>query len=158
MCIRDRAEAVVLGYISGDAAALYDQGITSSFEYLGVPNADAAAMTYYSQPGNTQANFATATTVLDKQAIILRQKWAALNSINSFSAYADYRKFDYLHTGNAPYPGPLGDTPLSYSPYIDVAKIPLRWQYPTSEYSRNPDNVGAEGTIDQQVNKIWWMQ
>ncbi|HEY5406851.1 MAG TPA: SusD/RagB family nutrient-binding outer membrane lipoprotein [Ginsengibacter sp.] len=153
-----QAEAAVLGYISDDAAALYEQGVTSSFEYLGVPGADAAAMTYYSQSGNTDVNFATATTVLAKQAIILRQKWAALNSINSFSAYADYRKFDYLHTGNFPYPGPLGDNPLSVSPYIDVAKIPTRYLYPTSEYSRNPDNVGAEGTIDQQVNKIWWMQ
>lgn len=155
-----QAEATVLGYINApaDAVTLYQQGIKSSFEYLGVPNADDTAAVYYNQSGNTQTNFTTATTTLAKQAIILRQKWAALNSINNFSAYADYRKFDYLHTGNPPYPGPLGDTPLSFSPYIDVAKIPLRWQYPTSEYSRNPDNVGAEGTIDHQVNKIWWMQ
>jgi len=169
-----QAEASVLGYIPGNAQTLYQQGVTASFVYLGAqqdvksivdPTKDSvrldpttSAQNYYSQAGNTQANFATASTTLDKQAIILRQKWAALNSINSFSAYADYRKFDYLHTGNPPYAGPLGDTPLSYSPYIDIAKIPLRWLYPTSEYSRNPDNVSAEGTIDQQVNKIWWMQ
>jgi len=154
-----QAEASVLGYITADAATLYHNGIKSSFEYLGVPNADDTAAVYYSQSGNTQTNFATASTTLAKQALILRQKWAALNSINSFEAYADYRRFNYLHTGSTPpYTGPLGDTPLSYSPYIDVTKIPLRWQYPTSEYSRNPDNVGSEGTIDHQVNKIWWMQ
>lgn len=153
-----QAEAAVLGYIPGDAAALYAQGVTSSFEYLGVPDADNAATTYYSQSDNTQTNFATASTVLDKQTIILRQKWAALNSINSAEAYADYRKFDYLHTGTPPYTGPLGDTPFSFSPYIDIAKIPTRLKYPTSEYSRNPENVGAEGSIDHQVNKIWWMQ
>ncbi len=168
-----QAEAVVLTYIPGDAKALYEQGVTASLyiwcsanvKSVDDPTKDSvrlspetSAQNYYSQSGNTQANFATATTLLAKQAIILRQKWAALNNINSFSAYADYRKFDYLHTGTAPYTGPLGDTPLSYSPYIDIPKIPTRWQYTTSEYSRNPDNVAAEGTIDSQVDKIWWMQ
>ena len=93
-----------------------------------------------------------------KQTIILRQKWAALNSINSFEAYTDYRRFDYLHTGTAPYAGPLGDTPLSLSPFIDIPKIPIRYKYPTSEFSKNPDNVSAQGSIDHQVSKIWWMR
>ena len=90
--------------------------------------------------------------------MILRQKWAALNSVNSFEAWCDYRKFNYLHTGNPPYAGPLGDTPFSVSPYIDIAKIPLRLKYPTSEFSKNSANVTAEGTIDHQVSKIWWIQ
>lgn len=153
-----QAEAVVLGYIPGDAQDLYQQGVTASFEYLGVPDADNAAITYYSQTNNNQANFSTATTDLAKRTIILRQKWAALSSINSFEAYADYRRFDYLHTGNPPYTGPLGDTPLSLSPFIDIKKIPLRYKYPTSEFSKNPDNVAAEGTIDHQVDKIFWMR
>ena len=153
-----QAEAAVLNYIPGDAQALYEQGITESFRYLNVPDFAAAAATYYSQSGNAQVDFSTATTVLAKQAIILRQKWAALNSINSFEAYADYRRFDYLHTGTAPYPGPLGNTPLSVSPFIDIPKIPLRYKYPTSEYSKNPDNVGAEGNIDHQTGKIFWIQ
>ncbi|MEO7767802.1 MAG: SusD/RagB family nutrient-binding outer membrane lipoprotein [Ferruginibacter sp.] len=153
-----QAEAVVLGYIPGDAKALFQQGIVESFRYLGVPGYQSAAVTYYSQAGNTTVDFSTATTVLAKQTIILRQKWAALNSINSFEAYSDYRRFDYLHTGTAPYPGPLGNTPFSASPYIDIAKIPLRYKYPLSEFSKNPENVSAEGTIDHQVNKIWWIR
>lgn len=154
-----QAEAVSLGYIPGDDAALYKQGITESFRYLGVAAYATAFSTWYaSQAGNTQVDYSTATSVLAKQSIILRQKWAALVSINSAESYADYRKFNYLHTGNAPYPGPLGDTPLSFSPYIDIPKIPLRLKYPTSEYSKNPENVNAEGTIDHQTNKIFWMQ
>jgi Starch-binding associating with outer membrane len=172
-----QAEAVVLGYLPGDAKDLYESGVTSSFVYLGarevlkkVPDSNGvvkdsvildpttSATRYYSQAGNTKTNFATANTTLDKQSIILRQKWAALNSVNSTESYNDYRKFDYLHTGAIPYPGPLGGTILSYSPYIDIAKIPTRLKYPTSEYSRNPDNVNAEGNIDHQVDKIWWMQ
>ncbi|MEP6711792.1 MAG: SusD/RagB family nutrient-binding outer membrane lipoprotein [Ferruginibacter sp.] len=153
-----QAEAAVLGYVPGDAQALYQQGITESFRYLGVPSFESAAMAYYSQAGNTQADFTTATTVLAKQTIILRQKWAALTSINSFEAYSDYRRFDYLHTGTPPYTGPLGNTPLSVSPFIDVPKIPLRYKYPTSEYSKNPENVGAEGAIDHQTGKIFWIR
>lgn len=153
-----QAEAVAVGYLSGDAATLYHQGITESFRYLGVSDYANAAMTYYSQTGNTVVDFTTAGTILQKQSIILRQKWAALNSISSFEAYTDYRRFDYLHTGTPPYQGPLGNTPLSVSPYIDIVKIPLRYKYPTSEFSKNPDNVGAEGSIDHQVNKIWWMK
>lgn len=154
-----QAEAVALGYIPGDDAALYQQGIIESFRYLGVASyASTFASWYASQAGNTDVDYSTATSVLAKQTIILRQKWAALISINSAESYGDYRKFDYLHTGTPPYAGPLGNTPLSYSPYIDIPKIPLRLKYPTSEYSKNPENVNAEGTIDHQTNKIWWMQ
>lgn len=154
-----QAEAVAIGYITGDDNLLYKQGIMESMRYLGVPAYADAFDTYYAaNEGNSGVDYATATTLLAKQTIILRQKWAALNNINSFEAYNDYRRFDYLHTGNPPYPGPLGDTPLSASPYIDVPKIPLHWKYPTSEYSRNPDNVNAEGSIDHQANKIWWMK
>lgn len=154
-----QAEGVALGYIPGDDAALYQKGISESFRYLGVASyASTFASWYASQVGNTDVDYSTATSVLAKQSIILRQKWAALVSINSAESYADYRRFDYLHTGNAPYPGPLGNTPLSYSPYIDIPKIPIRLKYPLSEYSKNPENVNAEGTIDHQTNKIWWMQ
>ncbi|MEO7562070.1 MAG: SusD/RagB family nutrient-binding outer membrane lipoprotein [Ferruginibacter sp.] len=153
-----QSEAAVLGYLTGNAQTLYQQGVTESFRYLGVAGFQAAATTYYSQPGNTTTNFALATTVIAKQTIILRQKWAALTSINSFEAYTDYRRFDYLHSGTPPYPGPLGDTPLSLSPFIDIPKIPIRYKYPESEYSKNPENVSLEGPIDHQVNKIWWMR
>ncbi|MGZ3937678.1 MAG: SusD/RagB family nutrient-binding outer membrane lipoprotein [Flavisolibacter sp.] len=150
-----QAEAVALGWLQGDDAALYKSGIKASFNYLGATGFDAW---YAAEAGNSLVDYSTATTVLAKQAIILRQKWAALNNINSTEAYADYRKFDYLHTGSFPYPGPLGDTPFSYSPYIDIMKIPTRLKYPTSEYSKNPENVNAEGTINHQTDKIWWMQ
>lgn len=154
-----QAEAVALTYLPGDDAALYKKGISESFRYLGVPDYANAFTAYYtSEAGNPKVDYSTATTILAKQAIILRQKWAALNSINATESYADYRKFDYLHTGTPPYPGPLGDTPLSFSPYIDIPKIPIHWKYPTSEYSRNPENVGAEGSVDHQTSKIWWMQ
>ena len=150
-----QAEAVVLGYLPGNDATLYQSGISASFSYLG---ASGFAAWYASEAGDPKVDYSTATTVLAKQTIILRQKWAALNNINCMEAYADYRRFDYLHTGSFPYAGPLGDTPFSYSPYIDITKIPIRWKYPTSEYSKNPENVNAQGSIDHQATKVWWMQ
>ena len=93
-----QAEAVALGYLSGDDEALYKDGIQASFVYLGLKATDFDTW-YASQAGNTKVDYSTATTVLAKQTLILRQKWAALNSINSAESYADYRKFDYLHTG-----------------------------------------------------------
>lgn len=154
-----QAEAAALGYIAASDMTLYNNGIMASFKYLGVPDYVNAFNTWYAgQAGNPRVDYATATTVLAKQTIILRQKWAAEVSINSTVSWSDYGKFNYLHTGTAPYPGPLGDTPLSFSPYIDVAKIPLRLKYPASEYSKNPENVNAEGAIDHQTSKIWWMQ
>ncbi|MEO6948101.1 MAG: SusD/RagB family nutrient-binding outer membrane lipoprotein [Ginsengibacter sp.] len=154
-----QAEAAALGYIAGADADLYKSGILASFNYLGVPDYVNAFNTWYtSQAGNPKVDYATATSKLAKQTIILRQKWAAEVSINSTVSYADYRKFNYLHTGTPPYPGPLGDTPFSFSPYIDLAKIPLRLKYPASEYAKNADNVNALGTIDHQTSKIWWMQ
>jgi len=150
-----QAEAIALGYITGDDNDMYQKGISASFDYLGVPG---FATWYASEAGDPAVDYTTATTVLAKQGIILRQKWAALNNINSFESYSDYRKFDYLHSGTPPFAGPLGDTPMSYSPYIDEAKIPIRWKYPTSEYSRNADNVNKEGDVDHQATKVWWMQ
>ncbi len=149
-----QAEAVALGYLTGDDQALYKAGIQASFNYLGVT--DDFDTWYASEAGNTKVDYTTAATTLAKQSIILRQKWAALISINNFESYDDYRKFDYLHSGTPPFSGPLGDTPMSASPYIDVAKIPIRWKYPLSEYSKNPDNVPAD--FDQQTSKIFWMQ
>ena len=171
-----QAEAVVLGYITGDDKDLYQKGIEASFLYLfsnySATTTDVgydpltpagfdpqtAAVDYYSQAGNTFADYATAISVLDKQTIIIGQKWAALNSLNSFEAWSDYRRFDYLHTGAAPYTGPLGYLPLTSSPDFDVLKIPIRLKYPTSEFEKNPENVQAEGSIDHQASKIWWMK
>ncbi len=153
-----QAEAVALGYLTGDNMALYHQGIVESFRYYDVPDYQAAAEAYYAQTDKPDVAYPPTGDPLAKQTVILRQKWAALNSINSFEAWCDYRKFNYLHNGNPPYSGPLGDTPFSVSPYIDIAKIPLRLKYPTSEYSKNSANVAAEGTIDHQTSKVWWIQ
>ncbi len=138
-----QAEAALKGWIPGDPKALYQSGVTASFEYLGVPDADAAAEAYYSQPGNPSVNYDAAT---DKLAIIIRQKWAAMNTVTPFEAWADYRR---LHLP--------ADIPLSQSPYVDVPAIPLKIIYPTVEYQTNAKNVPPQAQGAQHTEKIFWI-
>jgi len=141
-----QAEAAIRGWITADAGTLYKAGVTASFEYLGVPDAETAAQTYMNQPGNSKVYWDNNQTFNYKLSLIIRQKWAAMNTVTPFEAWADYRR---LHLP--------ADIPLSQSPYVDVPAIPLRIIYPTVEYTTNPENVAAEGGTDQHTDKIFWM-
>jgi hypothetical protein len=142
----DQAEAILRGWLPGDAQAAYEAGVTASFEYLGVPDADNAAAAYVSQAGNKNTTWAATTSFAEKLALIIRQKWAALNTVTPFEVWADYRR---LHLP--------ADIPLTQNPAFDVLAVPVRILYPTSEYQTNAENVAAEGTINHHTSKIWWM-
>ena len=137
-----QAEAVLRGFISGDAATLYKQGVQASFDYYG--SGDASG--YYSQPGNKNTTYEAATNFQEQLAVIIRQKWASENSTLPVEAYADYRR---LHLP--------ADIPISVSPYLDVPAVPTRILYPSSEYATNATNVAAQGTINHHTSKIFWM-
>lgn len=145
----DQAEAILRGWLPGGdagAKAAYEAGVLASFKYLGVPNATSAAAAYVSQAGNKNTTWAATTSFAEKLALIIRQKWAALNTVTPFEIWADYRR---LHLP--------ADIPLTQNPAYDVLAIPVRILYPTSEYSTNAENVGAQGNINQHTSKIWWM-
>ncbi|MGZ3750454.1 MAG: SusD/RagB family nutrient-binding outer membrane lipoprotein [Mucilaginibacter sp.] len=135
-----QAEAVQRGWISGDPAALYNQGVTSSFEYLGLTAADAS--NYLSNPANAYP--ASANSQI--QAIIT-QKWIAfLNGYDSLEAFSEYRR-----TG---YPA----LPSSVDPGAISSHLPNRLYYPDSEVSANPVAYKADGgdLINPFVSKIFW--
>ena len=145
-----QAEAALRTWLpAANAQTYYQNGVQASFTYLGA----GSSTTYVSQVNNKNTNWAATTTFDEKLNLIIRQKWVANNSINSFETWSDWRRFEYLHPG-----GPLGDMPLSISPNIDVPKIPYRYLYPTIEVSTNNDNVVAQGTINHQTSKIFWMR
>jgi len=137
-----QAEAVVRGWISDNAGDLYKNGVQASFDYLGAGDASA----YLSQVGNSNVYWDDAQSSTYKLALIIRQKWAALNTVTSFEAWADYRR---LHLPS--------NIPLSQSPYVDVAAIPLRIVYPTVEYLTNANNVPDQAEEAQHTEKIFWM-
>ncbi len=138
----DQAEAAFRGWITGDPKALYQMAVTESFVNLGVPNATAAAMAYYSQTGVANVNWNTET---DKLNLIITQKWASLNGVNPFEAWADYRRL-----------GLPASIPISKDPNTSIRKIPIRLLYPQSEYNYNAANVKGQGDVSQFTSKLFW--
>ncbi len=143
-----QAEAVERGWMSGDAATLYNMGITASFEYLYTQGgdsqsaADAAAMTYYNQ---ASIMYSSATGI--KQ--IITQKWADLAGINSFEAWSEYRRTGFPDMSVLP-----------LSKYVPLTRhIPTKLMYPNSEANTNAENYNAavaKGN-DPQNTKVFWM-
>src|ERR1044072_4837730 len=99
-----QAEGVVNGILStGNAEALFKNGITASFKYLyakpdgtitGTPEADAAD---YILNNNSSylADFSKAGTKEQKLEAIITQKYIALNMVNSDEAWNEYRRTHY---------------------------------------------------------------
>jgi len=135
-----QAEAAQRGWITGDPKALYQAAISESFVNVGRTAAEATA--YYSQAGVANVNWEASTNKIEA---IITQKWASENGTAPFEAWSDYRRLG-LPTA----------IPISQDPSTTVRQIPLRLLYPTSEYSTNAANVGAQGTINQFTSKIFW--
>lgn len=131
-----QAEATVRGYLpGGDAAAeeFYNQAIAASFEYLGA----AGAEDYYSQ---SMANVSWASSP-DKIEAIITQKWIALNSI-SIEPWIELTRTGF---------------PANLPTSLDSdGRRPVSLLYPTSEYSRNSNNVPARSTEEAFTNNPFW--
>lgn len=138
-----QSEAAMRGWITGDAKDLLDKGITASFKYV------------YSQAGDAGAD-AAATDYLTTHKIpadlrnIITQKWAALDGVNCFEAWTEYRRTGFPSASILP---------LSKAPGL-TTHIPTKLMYPTSEQNTNADNYNAavaKGN-DPQATKVFWMK
>jgi len=142
-----QAEAVQRGWLAGNAQTLYQSAITQNYVYLyGSGNSSQAmtdAATYFAQP---IANVGWAASSANPLQAILTQKWAALNGINWFEAYCDYRR-----TG-------IPNLPITASPTHLQPQIPVRFLYPQSELNTNGTNVPQLGSQAQFTSKIFWNQ
>ncbi len=142
-CYFNQAELANRGFITAadGGQALYENGITASFEYLGLTSASAA--TYYSQVMDL-VGWASSTNKIEA---IITQKWIAENGITAEQSW-----FDYTRTG---YPSGL-PLPLNYSKTTDR---PVRLFYPAGEYSSNGENVPAQNDPGLAfTDKIFWAQ
>jgi hypothetical protein len=124
------------GFASAQEA--YEQGITDSFVALGLTEDQAS--TYFAQPINN----VSFTVSGNKLTAILTQKWAALNGLENFEAYNDYRRIG------------IPNLPTSVDPAAVGHNLPTRILYPTSELSTNAGNLGKEGTVNPLTTKIFW--
>ncbi|HEX3386366.1 MAG TPA: SusD/RagB family nutrient-binding outer membrane lipoprotein, partial [Mucilaginibacter sp.] len=120
--------------------ALYQDGITASYEELGLKDAQAA--TYYGQAINNVGWAASS----NKEQAIITQKWIALTANFAFEGWNEFRR-----TGFPAVPSS-----------IDPAKVnpttPYRVLYPSTELTTNQANLAKEGTIDPFNTKIFWMK
>jgi hypothetical protein len=139
-----QAEAVQRGWLTGNAKLLYQRAITTSFTYLGVPNASTSAATYYSQAGKVNVNWDDSP---DKIQAIAMQKWTAMNGMDGMEAWSEFRRTGFPNI-----------VPASLSPNVTRNQIPVRALYPQVEYDVNADHVLAQGTISQFTSKIFWMK
>ncbi|MFN0081669.1 MAG: SusD/RagB family nutrient-binding outer membrane lipoprotein [Ferruginibacter sp.] len=160
-----QAEAARRGLITGNAAALLTTAVRESFVFLGLTAAQADAY-LLGNAGFPDVDFNGVSQGPGLPAggiyTIISQKWFALNVIAPLEIYSDYRRtnFEYGVGG-----GFLIGPPISVNPTKPAAitKIPIRFFYPQNEYSFNPANVLAEGTIDVFTaggptgrNRIFW--
>ena len=132
-----QAEATQRGYIAGgDAAAkaLYESAIEASFTQLGA--ADAA--TYYAQPINN-VSWDDST---DKIEAIITQKWIALNGTSSIESWIDLTRTGF--PSGLPIPAESGGV------------RPISLLYPSSEGSRNGNNVPSQSAGDVFTNAPFW--
>jgi len=137
-----QSEAVARGYITGNAAALYNAGIAASFADDVVPNAAAAAATYAAQPAIA---YPTGGSLNEQIKAIIFQKWAALNVYGAFEAFNEYRRTGYPD-----------NIPLSIYQDANAPNQVTRIPYPFVEYSTNANAVATQGTINIFTSKIFW--
>lgn len=146
------AEAIVRGWINGDAHAHYEKGVRANFEFYNTYAKDGLdqyvkssdADTYLS---GTMVNFSNAFTLEQKIEMIITQKY-----FTSFLQSGSRMYFEHLRTGYPEFVHNQDATP------------PTRWMYPQSEYLRNQANVAKAiesqyGTGNDGIRQIpWWLQ
>lgn len=144
------AEAVVRGWIGGDAGAYYNTGIHASFKFyetyakgLGAFVSEDKAAAYVAHPLVALSEAADAE---EKIARIIEQKYLRSFQQGGWSAF-----YDHLRTGYPSFRRPAGVT------------VPYRWMYPQSEYNYNAGRVAEAierqfgGGNDDTREKTWWL-
>lgn len=128
------AEAAQKGYISGDAAAYYEAGVTSNMNYLGIT--DVAGYL-------AQVDVALTTDELER---IATQKWLSLFMVGN-EAWFDFRR--------------TGLPALMPGPNAVLNELPVRIQYPGGEQVLNAASytaaVAAQGP-DENTTLMWLLK
>ena len=132
----DRAEAAARGFTGENAADLYSQAIDASLQQYGVSTPDIATYKARADVKYDASNY---------KKSIGNQKWIALFG-QGLEAFAEWRRLDYPQLAPA-VAGALN------------GKMPVRFIYPGTEQSINPDSykaaVAHQGT-DALTTKLWF--
>lgn len=146
------AEAAIKGWISADAAMLYESAVKASFKFYEMYAENYSslvgeddAMAYLAKPIN---DFSGAVSEDEQLQLIIMQKY-----LQSFFQLGWTSFYDHHRTGGYPsFRRPAG------------VEIPYRWIYPQSEYNYNASNVTDAisrqfGEGNDQISKMtWWLE
>ena len=159
-----QAEAVVRGILkTGDAKALFESGVTSSFQYLyskpdgsfsGNPTADADKYMHVLNTGIRTADFAAASGTEEQIEAIITQKYIALNMVNNNESWNDYRRTAYPKLVNSPSAKATETFASKQSESTRPDRLPSRVLYPSSEGSYNSANMPQ--SISPFTSTIFW--
>ncbi len=137
-----KAEAVALGWLSGDAKSVYEGAVKSSFSWLGVPITAAKEDSVYL--ANKGAFPAAGTATADVVKFIAYQKYISLCGIDPLESWCDLRKLDMI---------PDTDY-LSYNPSRTATHLPYLLVYPQTEYTSNSISVPKRTDIFSE--RLFW--
>lgn len=161
-----QAEAYARGYLTGNAATAFDNGIIQSFTYLykTVANEVDASKNVTADVASYKAtnalaakpylvDFSLATTLEQKIEAIITQKYIALNMIANDECFNEFRRTTYPAIVNgSSVPTETFASLKSVSTRAD--KLPSRILYPQAEYNLNPNNAPAG--INKFTSLIFW--
>ena len=140
------AEAASYGWVSGDAATHYEDGIMASMDYWGVDATDASDY--------IAANPYTSGDPID---VIGTQKWLAMYP-NGTAAWYEITRMDFDQpNGERLFVDPVDG---SLDPDITPGNLPVRMTYVDEEASLNLTNltsaVSGLNNGDSKSSMIWW--
>ncbi|PSL44210.1 SusD-like starch-binding protein associating with outer membrane [Chitinophaga niastensis] len=146
-----QSEAAVRGILAGgDPAALFNSGISASFNYLytmadgktihGDPAGDLAKYKT-DNVGSPLVNFTLAVTADQKIEAIITQKYIALNFVNSNEGWNEFRRTHYPKISSAANASGTATFASSVSESTRPDRLPTRVLYPSSEGAYNGTNV-----------------
>lgn len=133
------AEAISRGWIAGDAATHYNNGITASMNFYGITG--NAVTSYLAQPS---VAFSSNNAITQ----IITQKYISFFANSGWEGFFEQRRtgIPTLDVG----PGTQND-----------GKVPKRWMYPQSELTNNDKNLNAalqaQYSGNDDINGIIWL-
>ncbi|MDR2148492.1 MAG: SusD/RagB family nutrient-binding outer membrane lipoprotein [Tannerella sp.] len=142
-----QAEAVLKGWINGDAKTHYEKAVRLSMEQQAIYGAGGIIPEEQIDAYLAQNLFDKAPTTETKLNLIGTEFWVA-TFLNGYESYANWRRTGYPQL-----------FPTSYSGSPNKGKIPRRFTYPTEEYSINLEHVeeaNANQGADALSTRIWW--
>lgn len=146
------SEAVVRGWITGDAAAFYISGVTAAMQQMGqmagMEGSNPAPLPGISDGAIAAYLSANPFNPADAINQINSQYWVA-TFMDEFEAWSNWRRTGY----------PLL-APVNYTLNVTGGTIPRRMTYSTSEYSANAANYKAAVANlsggDKMTSRVWW--